>query len=51
MTDKKSAIRLTEAQIRAIEKIVTNGERAEVLPSRDGVKILRLQLIDTRTGE
>ena len=48
MAETKDKIRLTEAQIQAIERIVKNGDRAEVWPAKDGVKILRLQLVDTR---
>lgn len=40
MADSKLV--LSEAQVKAIEKIVRNGERAEVIPVKDGVKILRV---------
>ena len=48
MSDKNGKVRLTEAQIRAIETIVSGGERAEIIPARDGVKILRLRLVDVK---
>lgn len=33
---------LSEKQVKAIEDIVRRGERAEVIPVKDGVKILRV---------
>ena len=38
---EKVVYRLTEAQIRAIEATVARGDRAEVVPVKDGIKILR----------
>ena len=34
--------RLTEAQISLIEKITARGDRAEIVPVKDGLKILRV---------
>jgi hypothetical protein len=38
---EKFVYRLTEAQIRAIEATLAKGDRAEVVPVKDGIKILR----------
>lgn len=34
--------KLTKEQIAIIERIVNNGQRAEVVPVKDGLKILRV---------
>lgn len=34
--------KLTKEQITIIERIVNNGQRAEVVPVKDGLKILRV---------
>ena len=40
---EKVAYRLTQAQIRAIEASLAKGDRAEVVPVKDGIKILRVR--------
>lgn len=37
----KITYKLTEEQIKAIESVVAKGDRAEVVPVRDGLMILR----------
>lgn len=34
---------LTEEQIRAAEKVLHKGDRVELIPVRDGVKVLRVR--------
>lgn len=34
--------KLTKEQITIIERIVNNGQRAEVVPVKDGLKVLRV---------
>ena len=48
MSDKNGKVRLTEAQIRAIETIVSGGERAEIMPAKDGIRIMRLRVVDVK---
>lgn len=38
---EKTVKKLTAEQIAAIERVVNRGDRAEVVPVKDGVKILR----------
>lgn len=35
--------RLTAAQIKALEAALAKGDRVEIIPQRDGVKILRVR--------
>ena len=46
---EKRVYRLTEAQIRAIESVVAMGDRAEVVPVKDGLKILRTRREEIKT--
>ena len=46
---EKRIYRLTEAQIRAIESVVAMGDRAEVVPVKDGLKILRTRREEIKT--
>ena len=34
--------KLTEKEIEAIERVVNSGQRAEVVPVKDGLKVLRV---------
>lgn len=34
-------LRLTDSQIEAIERVINSGNRVEIIPVRDGVKIVR----------
>lgn len=34
---------LTQENIKAIESVLSKGERAEVVPVKDGVKVLRVK--------
>ena len=36
----KEPKKLTETQIKAIEQAVSNGDRVELIPVKDGVKIM-----------
>ena len=38
---QKRAYKLTRLQIMTIEAVISAGDRAEIVPVRDGVKILR----------
>lgn len=40
--NEKQLIRLTEAEIKAIESVINADRRAEVIPTKDGVKIFKL---------
>lgn len=41
-SDKKITIKLTETEIRAIEAVINEDYRAEVIPTKDGVKVFKL---------
>lgn len=41
-SDKKK-YHLTRQQIEAIEKIANGGDRAEIIPVKDGLKIMRVR--------
>lgn len=43
--------RLTEEQIAAIEAVVRKGDRAEVVPVKDGLKILRAHREEIKTSK
>lgn len=34
---------MTETVVRAIESILAKGDRAEVIPTKDGVKVVRIR--------
>lgn len=34
---------MTEAVVRAIESVLSKGDRAEVIPTKDGVKVVRIR--------
>ena len=34
---------MTETVVRAIESILSKGDRAEVIPTKDGVKVVRIR--------
>lgn len=40
---EKQAKKLTPEQIKAIETVTTKGDRVEVVPVKDGVKILKVK--------
>ena len=40
MSEKKN-YKLTPEMIAAIERVVNQGDRAEVIPAKDGIKVLR----------
>ena len=40
--EKQLAIKLTETEIRAIEAVINEDRRAEVIPTKDGVKVFKL---------
>ena len=46
---EKFVYRLSEAQIRAIEATLAKGDRAEVVPVKDGIKILRARREEVKT--
>lgn len=37
----ESTYKLTQEQVKLIERVVNKGDRAEVVPVKDGLKILR----------
>lgn len=39
---EKIKYKLTQEQIEAIERITNRGQRAEVVPVKDGLKVLRV---------
>ncbi len=40
--DNQIKYKLTEKQIESIERVVNRGQRAEIVPVKDGLKILRV---------
>lgn len=40
---EKPKYKLTESQIRAIENVANRGDRTEIVPVKDGLKILRIR--------
>lgn len=42
--------RLSPEQIAAIERVVNKGDRAEVVPVKDGLKILRTRREEIKTN-
>ena len=40
---EKTVIKLTPLQIQTIERVVSRGDRVEVVPVKDGVKILHVR--------
>ena len=38
----REAVTLTDEQIAAINKTVTNGDRVEIIPTKDGARIVRI---------
>ena len=47
--DDKKRYKLTDAQICAIEETIARGDRAEVVPVKDGIKILRARREEVAT--
>lgn len=43
MQDMKSNVQIDPATIKAIESVLSKGDRAEVVPVKDGVKVLRVR--------
>lgn len=41
MTDSTGRLRLTQEQIRAIETVLNSGCRAELIPIKDNIRIIR----------
>ena len=46
----ESKLVLTENQVKAIEEILRKGERAEIIPVKDGIKILRVVRKEYKTN-
>lgn len=42
---------LNLSEIKAVESILSKGERAELIPVKDGVKIIRVRREEVRTKE
>ena len=40
---KKPFLRLNDATIKAIESVVNKGDRVEIVPVKDGLKVLRVR--------
>ena len=40
--EKQLNIKLTESEIKAIEAVINEDRRAEVIPTKDGVKVFKL---------
>lgn len=43
-------IKVDTATIKAIESVLARGDRAEVVPVKDGVKVLRVRREEVRDG-
>lgn len=41
-------IQLTEEQIKLIEFVISTGDRAEVIPVKDGAKVLRVKRYEVK---
>lgn len=39
---------MTEAVVRAIESVLSKGDRVELIPSKDGVKIIHIKRKEVR---
>ena len=39
----KNPVKLSEKEIKAIESTLAKGERVEIIPVKDGVKVLRVK--------
>lgn len=39
----KNPVKLSEREIKAIESTLAKGERVEIIPVKDGVKVLRVK--------
>jgi len=39
----KNPVKLSEREIKAIESTLAKGERVEIIPVRDGVKVVRVK--------
>lgn len=46
----KPNITLDKATVKAVECIVNKGDRAEIVPVKDGVKVLRVRREAVKTG-
>jgi hypothetical protein len=40
---KKQEIVLTPEQIKAIERVISQGDRVEIVPNKDGAKLLKIK--------
>lgn len=50
--DKQDGLRLTQAQIQAAEGILNKGDRVELIPVKDGVRVMRIRRTDMlKTGK
>ena len=47
---QKPNITLDNATVKAVECIVNRGDRAEIVPVKDGVKVLRVRREAVKTG-
>ena len=47
---KEEPKRLTPEQIRAIEQVTSRGDRVEVVPVKEGLKLLRTRREEVKVG-
>jgi hypothetical protein len=40
---KNAPIKLTNEQIKAIERTISQGDRVEIVPNKDGAKLLKIK--------
>ena len=48
---EKEEKKLSAKQIEAIERITSKGDRVEVIPVKDGLKLLRTRREEVKTGD
>lgn len=52
LTDKKENVKieLTEKQLQAIHRVLEKGERVELIPNKDGVRVLEVKRRNVKTS-
>ena len=44
-------VKLSQSEISAIERTLAKGERVEIIPVKDGVKVVRVKREEIKTAE
>lgn len=48
---EKEPVKLSGKEIKSVESILTKGYRVELIPVKDGVKVLRVRLDEVKTNK